>query len=331
MLALNHVFVALVAGGGLGAAIASWVRGRRRIALVDAIASEHGLSEASRRHLLTLFGHRLAGRAVDQIATVGTQRLLDALDDEEAAAEARAMRRLLFEFERPSGELALFDTLVLFDVHDADSPLEVRGWVTQLDEQVVHVVSRAPCPWDYGKELFARVGRRAFPVCMLMPPSRGDPTWILSHTLGTEGATRRAHERVRCRLEATLLPVTPELERLLESEPVPAWERLMRTRSWARRHAVTVIDISVEGLGLRATWDVRRGDAYFLVIVRGDAVRLVPRVEIMSVRRVGSGRLVAGARVRGTTVELRRRLAELVREVRAAAAAAASTRTLAVD
>ena len=327
---LSQLLPLLVAGSGLGAAIASWRRGLARIDRVNVLAGAHGLSDVSRRHLLTIFGHRLAGSAADQIAAVGTQRLLDAFSDGEATAEARAMRRLLFEFERSSGTVALFDEVAVFDMSDEDSPVEARGWVTQIDEQVLHVVSRANCPWDYGSDLHARVGSRTFAVRMLMPPSPGDPTWILSHALGATGAARRAHERVECRLEATVLPVAPEIERLLAAVPSPSWDDLRRTKSWARRRAATVVDVSVEGVGLRVGWDVRRRDSYFLAIVAAGVVRLVVRIEVMSVRRTGS-RLVAGARVRGTNVDSRRLLAQLVRDARATAAAAATTRTLATD
>lgn len=330
MALLSQLLPLLVAGGAVAAAVTSWRRGRARIARVNALARTHGLSDGSRRHLLTIFGHRLAGSAADQIAAVGTQRLLDAFSDDDAATEARAMRRLLFEFERPAGSVATFDAIAVFDLSDEDSPVEVHGWVTQIDEQVLHVVSRAGCPWHYGAELHARVGSQTFRVRMLMPPSPGDPTWILSHALGAAGAARRAHERVECRLEATVLPVAPEIERLLEALPSPGWDDLRRTRSWARRRAATVVDVSVEGVGLRVGWDVRRGDSYFLAIVSAGAVHLVVRIEVMSVRRTGS-RLVAGARVRGTNVDSRRLLSQLVRDARAAVTAAGTTRTLAAE
>lgn len=154
---------ALVVGAlSLAGGWATWAHRHRRRDAVRLAAIHHGLTEDSARFVARTLG----GDGPDTVRMLLRtplalrQRLTSELGAmvrpeiaarfaTQAAALAGALR--LREPTYPSAPL-LFEEIELRDPQDGAAP-PVRGWVVQVDDARLAVVSPAPCPWPVRKDL----------------------------------------------------------------------------------------------------------------------------------------------------------------------------------
>jgi hypothetical protein len=261
--------------------------------------------------------------------------LREARDDAAARRLSTVAARLFAELspEPPfAGAPAPFSELRLWDPADPRTP-DVPAFVLAADERSLLLTSRADCPWPARRTLRAAPpGARGVPpveLRLLLRPAYPSFEWVVTHQLVGHVANRRAAVRVPCRLQAVLLPDGDDAAalraRLLRDEAVDE-SALVLAAAWARRDAVTVLDLSPDGARLALQREVRAGQRFHLVLRRADGpLAALPLAEVVSVNRTEDGGLRAG--VRFVTIRLRERLrlAEFVRGVERGATAGGAT------
>ena len=302
--------VALVLVGlSLAGAWATWSHHRRRRDAVRLVAIHHGLTEDCARFVAQTLGHdgpdtvrmllrtppALRQRLTSELGAI-TRPEWAARFATQAAALAGAMR--LREPTYPSAPL-LFEEVELRDPQDERTPA-VRGWVVQVDDARLAVVSPARCPWPVRKDLLmVRVhdaDHEPVFVTLLLRPMPGAPEWVLDHEFDYSGPDRRRTRRQACQIPAWTFASsagTYALRTRLQLDQPVDMESLRRLPGWGERHQVVVEDISVDGARLSVTHCTDRGDRFYIALSRSDGtIAALPLVEVISARVCNDGRLL---------------------------------------
>ncbi len=238
---------------------------------------------------------------------------------------ADASRRLLAELDAAEpgfpGAPLPFDVISLTAAQEPDSPV-IAGWIVQIDDRSLSVVTFRRCPWPIRTELV--VTRRdaeaaPFRAVLLLRPVPGGEHWVVSHDLARHLENRRRSERIPVSIRTWALPMGERLtelrDRLRYGDRVDL-PRLRKAQSWARRHNITIDDLSPDGAQMTADHEVARGQRFHLVIPhahRAETVIALPLAEVVSVRSGPGGRLVAGMRFCAMRMKERTALADYVR------------------
>jgi len=318
------------------AAMLSLLRRRRRRQAVATRGAEHGLSAPTAEFLgrfLAAMGPDAAEALLGEPAAL-RDRLADALrearDDGAATLLASQAATLLAELQPgpPAfpGAPRPFTALRLFDPTEARTP-DVPAWLVSADERSLTLVSRAECPWPARRLLHVAAAddsrAAAIEVQLLLRPAYPTFQWVLTHRQVDIVTNRRASVRVPCRLPTFILPDggdAPRLrERLLRDEPLDA-DTLRLSECWARRHEVTVLDLSADGARIALQHQVTPRQRCHLLLRQPDgALAAMPLAEVVSVTREEDGTVRAGTRFVNLRLRERMRVAEFVRGLERAA------------
>ena len=322
-----------VALTGIGLAWLKHAHLRQTVALE---ARRRGLSELSAEFLATVTWregpeavHHLL-RSTNSIRARLARELGSFSDQQVASRFAVQAARLLEELKVRKSALEgvprLFEK-VLISGGPGDNTLPVFAYLVEIEEDDLHLISPAPCPWQDRHEMYIQrteTSGEPLVVTLKLCPTRSNREWVASLDFRASGLDPRRATRHRCRMNAWTLPTTAgafTLRGRLQSGQPLSLKALENLEAWPRRQTVVIEDISSDGARLVAKHDGREGDHFYLALSTTDgSLTALPLAEVVSARQGESGCFVLNTRFCAVRLRERNLLADYAQQATAVSA-----------